>query len=82
MCVVRLEAKLDPNKLCDYLFETYQKLNQFNEQCPVIGASSPEERRSRADLCGLTTGTLKLGLGLLGIGALTAYEPASSEPRL
>ena len=68
--VVCLEAELYPNTLCDYLFETSQKFNQFYEQCPVIGAASPEERRSRADLCGLTAGTLKLGLGLLGIVTL------------
>ena len=65
--VTKLEAELYPNHLCDFLFETSTKFNQFYEQCPVNGAETPELKASRGALCGLAADTLKLGLGLLGI---------------
>jgi len=68
--VAKLEAELYPHQLCDYLFETSQKFNQFYEQCPVNGAETAELRRARASLCGLTADTLQLALGLLGIGVV------------
>jgi hypothetical protein len=33
--VLRLEKELYPSLLCDYLFDTSQRFNQFYEQCPV-----------------------------------------------
>jgi len=68
--VARLEAELYPSQLCDYLFDTSQRFNQFYEQCPVNKAETRELRASRAVLCGLTADTLKLSLGLLGIGVV------------
>ena len=66
----RLEGELYPNQLCDYLFETSQKFNQFYENCPVLGAETDELRASRTALCTATAQLLRLSLGLLGIGVL------------
>ncbi|CBN57243.1 Arginyl-tRNA synthetase [Kamptonema sp. PCC 6506] len=64
-----VEGDLLPNRICQYLFELSQKFNQFFEQCPVLKSEEPL-RTSRLVLCDLTAKTLKLGLGLLGIGVL------------
>jgi arginyl-tRNA synthetase len=64
-----VESDLLPNRICQYLFELSQKFNQFFEQCPVLKSEEPL-RTSRLVLCDLTAKTLKLGLGLLGIGVL------------
>jgi len=64
-----VEGDLLPNRICQYLFELSQKFNQFFEQCPVLKSEEPL-RTSRLVLCDLTARTLKLGLGLLGIGVL------------
>ena len=68
--LVRLETDLYPNQLCDYLFETSQKFNQFYEQCPVSTAPTDALRGSRASICAITADVLKLSLGLLGIGVV------------
>ena len=68
--LLRLEADLYPNQLCDYLFETSQKFNKFYEQCPVNSAPTEAVRASRACICAATADTLKLALGLLGIGVV------------
>ncbi|MDF0556697.1 arginine--tRNA ligase [Kamptonema sp. UHCC 0994] len=64
-----VEGDLLPNRICQYLFELSQKFHQFFEQCPVLKSEEPL-RTSRLVLCDLTARTLKLGLGLLGIGVL------------
>lgn len=64
-----VEADLLPNRICQYLFELSQKFNKFFEECPVLSVKEPV-RSSRLILCDLTARTLKLGLGLLGIGVL------------
>ena len=58
-----------PNRLCQYLFELSQKLNQFYDRCSVLQAEEPQ-RTSRLILCDLTARTLKLGLALLGISVI------------
>ena len=67
--VSAVEGDLLPNRICQYLFELSQKFHQFFEQCPVLKSEEPL-RTSRLVLCDLTARTLKLGLGLLGIGVL------------
>ena len=64
--IAEVEEELLPNRLCSYLFELSQVFNRFYDQVPVLKAEEPA-RSSRLALCRLTTGTLKLGLGLLGI---------------
>jgi len=62
-----VENDLYPNKLCDYLFDTSQKFNQFYEHCSVNKAATPELKASRLSLCTVTAGTIRLLMGLLGI---------------
>ena len=65
-----VESDLYPNKLCDYLFETSQKFNQFYENCSVKGAETPELKASRLTLCTVTAGTIRLLMQLLGINVV------------
>ena len=67
--IAEVEEELLPNRLCGYLFELSQVFNRFYDQVPVLKAEGAA-RRSRLALCRLTADTLKLGLGLLGIGTL------------
>ena len=67
--IAEVEEELLPNRLCSYLFELSQVFNRFYDQVPVLKAEEPA-RSSLLALCRLTTGTLKLGLGLLGIPTL------------
>ena len=62
-----VERDLYPSRLCDYLFETSQKFNQFYEKCSVMNAETPELKASRLSLCTATAGTIRLLLTLLGI---------------
>jgi arginyl-tRNA synthetase len=62
-----VESDLYPNGLCDYLFETSQKFNQFYENCSVMNAETPELKASRLSLCMASAGSIRLGLELLGI---------------
>jgi arginyl-tRNA synthetase len=62
-----VEQDLYPNRICDYLFETSQKFNQFYENCPVNNAETPELKASRLSLCMATAGTIRLLMDLLGI---------------
>ena len=65
-----VERDLYPNKLCDYLFETSQKFNQFYENCSVKNAETLELKASRLTLCTVTAGTIRLLMGLLGINVV------------
>jgi arginyl-tRNA synthetase len=67
--IAEVEQELLPNRLCNYLFELSQGFNRFYDQVPVLKAEEPA-RSSRLALCRLTTDTLSLGLGLLGIPTL------------
>jgi arginyl-tRNA synthetase len=67
--IAEVEEELLPNRLCSYLFELSQVFNRFYDQVPVLKADEPA-RSSRLALCRLTTDTLSLGLGLLGIPTL------------
>jgi arginyl-tRNA synthetase len=62
-----VERDLYPNRMCDYLFETSQKFNQFYENCSVNKAETPELKASRLSLCMATASTIRLLLNLLGI---------------
>jgi len=60
-----------PHLLCTYLYNLAGQFMRFYEACPVL-KSEGELRASRLQLCRLTANTMKLGLGLLGIGVLEA----------
>lgn len=65
-----VENDLYPNKLCEYLFETSQKFNQFYESCSVNNAETQQLKESRLTLCTVTASTIRLLLGLLGINVV------------
>jgi arginyl-tRNA synthetase len=60
---------LQPHRLATYLFDLAGTFTRFYEQCPVLRADTPDQRRSRLVLCDLTARVLERGLGLLGIEA-------------
>ena len=62
--------RLEPHRLCTYLFELATLFNSFYEACPVLKADTDLQRQSRLLLCDLTARTIKLGLRLLGIRVL------------
>jgi arginyl-tRNA synthetase len=65
----QVERELQPNRLCEYLYELSRKFNKFYENCPVLKSNEPL-RSSRLGLCYLAANTLQLGLSLLGIKTL------------
>ena len=68
--VYQAQATYKPNLLCNYLYELAGRFTNFYGECPVLNADQPT-RTSRLLLCDLTARTLKLGLGLLGIGTIS-----------
>jgi arginyl-tRNA synthetase len=60
---------LEPHRLCTYLYDLATTFSSFYEACPVLKASTPEERESRLALSDVTARVLALGLDLLGIEA-------------
>jgi len=65
--LAEVEQYLYPSKMCDYLFDTSQKFNQFYENCSVNNAETSKLKASRLSLCMTTASTIKLLLNLLGI---------------
>jgi arginyl-tRNA synthetase len=61
--------RLQPHRLCTYLYETATAFSTFYERCPVLNAETAELRASRLALSRLTSRTIATGLGLLGIEA-------------
>jgi arginyl-tRNA synthetase len=62
--------RLEPHRLCNYLFELATLFSSFYEACPVLKAPTEASRNTRLLLCELTARTLKLGLNVLGIRVL------------
>lgn len=65
-----LAAELMPHTLCNYLYDLTTLAMRFYEACPVLAAPDEPTRRSRLRLWDLTTRTVRLGLGLLGISVV------------
>ena len=60
--------KLEPSRLCTYLYELASTFHAFYENCPVLKDDVPElVRDSRLVLCDMTARVLQQGLELLGI---------------
>jgi arginyl-tRNA synthetase len=57
----------EPHRLATYLYNLAHAFTEFYEACPVLRAPSEAVRDNRLALCVLTSNTLELGLGLLGI---------------
>jgi arginyl-tRNA synthetase len=66
----QVAERLEPHRLCNYLFELATLFSSFYEACPVLKAPSEVSRDTRLLLCELTARTIKLGLNLLGIRVL------------
>ncbi len=56
-------ARLEPHRMCGYLYELASDFTTFYEACPILGDPS------RLGLTELTARTLRTGLDLLGISA-------------
>jgi arginyl-tRNA synthetase len=65
--VGQVVEKLEPHRLCQYLYDLAGHYHQFYEHCPVLPAEPEARRASRLALCNLTAQTLAQGLNLLGI---------------
>ena len=59
-----------PHVLCSYLYDVAGLFSSFYENCPILGADTPEQQQSRLRLAALTGLTLKQGLELLGLETL------------
>ncbi|QGW79760.1 arginine--tRNA ligase [Pseudomonas alkylphenolica] len=59
-----------PHVLCAYLYDVAGLFSSFYENCPILGAETPEQQQSRLRLAALTGRTLKQGLELLGLETL------------
>jgi arginyl-tRNA synthetase len=66
--VSQVGDRLEPHRLCGYLFDLAQAFSGFYENCPVLKAE-PQTRASRLALCALTLQVLVQGLDLLGLEA-------------
>lgn len=67
--VAEVGDRLEPHRLCGYLFDLAQEFSAFYENCPVLKAETSELRESRLALADLTLRVLVEGLDLLGIEA-------------
>ena len=65
--VASVAERLEPHRLCAFLYDLATAFHKFYEQCPVLIAEDAAEKQSRLALCHLTALTLKQGLSLLGI---------------
>ena len=60
--------RLEPHRLCTYLFELAACFHSFYESCPILKEDVGEDvRSSRLALCDLSARVIHDGLGLLGI---------------
>ena len=60
--------KLEPHRLCTFLYELSSLFHAFYEACPILKDDVTEgTRKSRLALCRLTEKTIRDGLSLLGI---------------
>jgi arginyl-tRNA synthetase len=66
----QVSERLEPHRLCNYLFELATLFSSFYEACPVLKADTDTSRNTRLLLCEVTARTIKLGLNLLGIRVL------------
>lgn len=68
--VAQVTKDLQPNLLCNYLFELSQTFNAFYQEVPVLQEPDEDTRDFRLKLITATAIVLKNGLNLLGIEAL------------
>ncbi len=59
--------RLEPHRLCNYLYDLAGAFSGFFENCPVLKAPDDATRASRLRLCALTGRVLEDGLTTLGL---------------
>lgn len=59
--------RLEPHRLCGYVYELAGAFSTFFDQCPVLTAPDEGVRASRLRLCRVVSRVLGDGLGILGI---------------
>ena len=67
--IKRAIAEYQPSDVADYLFGLSQEFNRFYERARVVSDEQGVNVR-RLQLCEVTAGTLRAGLGLLGVQVL------------
>jgi arginyl-tRNA synthetase len=66
--VEAVAERLEPHRLCTYLYELAACFHSFYESCPILKEGVGEDvRNSRLALCDLSARVIHDGLGLLGI---------------
>jgi len=60
-------SKLEPHRLCTWLYELTDTFNSFYQSCPILRADDEHTRQSRLRLSDLTRRVLVDGLDSLGI---------------
>jgi len=66
--VESMAERLEPHRLCNYLYELATCFHAFYESCPILKEDvGDNERQSRLALCDLTARVIHDGLDLLGI---------------
>ena len=66
--VESMAERLEPHRLCNYLYELATCFHAFYELCPILKEDvGDNERQSRLALCDLTARVIHDGLDLLGI---------------
>lgn len=61
-------SALNPADVANYGYEIAKTFNQFYHHCSVLNAEQPDQIRFRLRLSAFTGHTLRLAMGLLGIG--------------
>jgi arginyl-tRNA synthetase len=62
------EERRAPHRVVAYLIELAREFHAFYHRCRVVG-EAPEVEAFRLDLCRATAGTVRTGLGLIGVEA-------------
>jgi arginyl-tRNA synthetase len=66
--VEAVTERLEPHRLCTFLYELASCFHSFYEACPILKEGIEKDvRNSRLALCDLSARVIKDGLGLLGI---------------
>lgn len=63
----RVLDRLEPHLVCDYLYETAEKFNEFYRECKVVGDAN---QAGRLVICEVTAVVMHKALWILGITPL------------
>ena len=69
--VYSVAESLEPHRLCQYLYDLAGAFSTFYASCPVLIASTPQQRDQRLRLCDLAAKVLADGLTTIGIPTIS-----------